>query len=253
MTEILLEIADGVASITLNAAERRNAFTPEMVGELIAACDDIDRDEAVGAVVIKANGDSFCSGAHRSVLAAAGRDPAADANYRALGVMYNGFVRVGALLPPTVAAVRGHCVGAGVNLMLATDVRVMAVGAQVITGFLRIGIHPGGGHFTLLGRLGGREAAAAMSLFGEEIDGRRAAEIGLAWSALPADEVEAKAMELARRVAKDPELARAAARSLRLELGPPPIPWPAALEAEKAVQMWSLRRQSQDGKTGSSQ
>ena len=253
MTEVLLEVADGIASITLNAAERRNAFTPEMVGELIAACDEIDRDDSVGAVVIKANGDSFCSGAHRSVLAAAGRDPAADANYRALGVMYNGFVRVGALLPPTVAAVRGHCVGAGVNLMLATDVRVMAVGARVITGFLRIGIHPGGGHFTLLGRLAGREAAAAMSLFGEEIDGRRAAEIGLAWSALPADEVEPRAMELARRVAKDPDLARAAARSLRLELGPPSIPWPAALEAEKAVQMWSLRRQSGDVKTGSAQ
>jgi len=253
MTEVLLEVADGIASITLNAAERRNAFTPEMVGELIAACDDIDRDESVGAVVIKANGDSFCSGAHRSVLAAAGRDPAADANYRALGAMYNGFVRVGALLPPTVAAVRGHCVGAGVNLMLATDVRVMAVGARVITGFLRIGIHPGGGHFTLLGRLAGREAAAAMSLFGEEIDGRRAAEIGLAWSALPANEVEPKAMELVRRVAKDPDLARAAAHSLRLELGPPSIPWPAALEAEKAAQMWSLRRQSGDVKTGSAQ
>ncbi|MHB8499573.1 MAG: enoyl-CoA hydratase-related protein [Candidatus Acidiferrales bacterium] len=250
MTEVLLEIADGVASITLNAAERRNAFTPDMVGELIAACDEIDRNEAVGAVVIMAKGDSFCSGAHRSVLAAAGKDPAADANYRALGVMYNGFVRVGALLPPTIAAVRGHSVGAGVNLVLATDVRVIAEDAKVITGFLRIGIHPGGGHFTLLGRLAGREAAAAMSLFGEEIDGRRAAEIGLAWAALPEPQVEPKAMELARRVAKDPELARAAARSLRLELGPPSIPWPAALEAEKAVQMWSLRRQSEAGKTG---
>lgn len=250
MTEVLLEIADGVASITLNAAERRNAFTPDMVGELIAACDEIDRNEAVGAVVIKASGDSFCSGAHRSVLAAAGKDPAADANYRTLGVMYNGFVRVGALLPPTIAAVRGHSVGAGVNLVLATDVRVIAEDAKVITGFLRIGIHPGGGHFTLLGRLAGREAAAAMSLFGEEIDGRRAAEIGLAWAAFPEPEVEPKAMELARRVAKDPELARAAARSLRLELGPPSIPWPAALEAEKAVQMWSLRRQSEAGKTG---
>lgn len=250
MTEVLLEIADGVASITLNAAERRNAFTPDMVGELIAACDEIDRNEAVGAVVIMAKGDSFCSGAHRSVLAAAGKDPAADANYRALGVMYNGFVRVGALLPPTIAAVRGHSVGAGVNLVLATDVRVIAEDAKVITGFLRIGIHPGGGHFTLLGRLAGREAAAAMSIFGEEIDGRRAAEIGLAWAALPEPQVEPKAMELARRVAKDPELARAAARSLRLELGPPSIPWPAALEAEKAVQMWSLRRQSDAGRTG---
>jgi enoyl-CoA hydratase len=85
-----------------------------------------------------------------------------------------------------------------------------------------------------------------MSLFGEEIDGRRAAELGLAWAALPEAQVEPRALELARRAARDPELARAAARSLRLELGPPAIPWAAALEAEKAVQMWSLRRQSKD-------
>lgn len=247
MNEILLDIHEAVASITLNAPQRRNALTPEMVNELITACDRIDTDKSVGAVIIKANGDSFCAGAHRSVLADAGRDPAATENFRALGAMYNGFVRVGALLPPTIAAVCGHAVGAGVNLMLATDIRLIAFDARVITGFLRIGIHPGGGHFSLLGRLTGRESVAAMSLFGEEIDGRRAAEIGLAWMALESAKVESTALELARRAAADPELARAAARSLRLELGPPAIPWPAAVESEKAVQMWSLRRHAADG------
>jgi enoyl-CoA hydratase len=90
-----------------------------------------------------------------------------------------------------------------------------------------------------------------MSLFGEEIDGRRAAELGLAWVALPEAEVETRAMERARRAAADPELARAAARSLRMELGPPAIPWPAALEVEKAVQMWSLRRRQPEGEGNS--
>jgi len=84
-----------------------------------------------------------------------------------------------------------------------------------------------------------------VSLFGEEIDGRRAVRLGLAWEARPEPEVEPRALELARRVAADPELARAAARSLRIELGPPAIPWAAALEAEKAVQMWSLRRRAE--------
>ncbi|HEX6351276.1 MAG TPA: enoyl-CoA hydratase-related protein [Candidatus Dormibacteraeota bacterium] len=244
MTEVLYAVAEGVATITLNAPERRNAFTAPMVRELIEACAAADADESVGAVVVRAEGESFCAGAHRDTLAEAGRDPARPDNFRGLGLTYNAFVRVGELLAPSIAAVRGHAVGAGVNLMLATDVRIVAETARVMTGFLRIGIHPGGGHFALLGRLAGREAAAAMSLFGEEVSGRRAAELGLAWAAVPEAEVEDRALELARRAARDPELARAAARSMRLELGPPAVSWPAALELEKAVQMWSLRRKS---------
>jgi enoyl-CoA hydratase len=188
---------------------------------------------------------SFRACAHRALLTEAGQDPARPDHYRDLEFTYRAFVRIGELQPPTIAAVRGHAVGAGVNLMLATDLRLVAERARIIAGFLRIGIHPGGGHFTLLGRLAGREAAAAMSLFGEEIDGRTAVRLGLAWEALPEPEVEPRALEMARRVAADPELARAAARSLRLELGPPAIPWMAALEAEKAVQMWSLRRRAE--------
>ncbi len=245
MAEVEIEVADGVAVITLNAPERRNAFVPAMVHELLAICDQVDADSSVGAVVIKASGESFCAGAHRGVLAAAGRDPAEPERFNELGLTYRAFVRVGELQAPTIAAVRGHAVGAGVNLMLATDLRIIAEAARIIAGFLRIGLHPGGGHFLLLSRLAGREAAAAMSIFGEEIDGRRAAELGLAWQALPEAEVEPRALELARRVAADPELSRAAVRSLRLETGPPALPWPAALEAERAIQMWSLRRRAE--------
>jgi enoyl-CoA hydratase len=152
---------------------------------------------------------------------------------------------VGNLLPPSIAAVRGHAVGAGVNLVLATDLRIVAETARIASGFQRIRIHPGGGHYSLLSRLAGREATAAISLFGEEIDGRRAAEMGLAWEALPETAVESRALELAHGPAADPELARATVRSFRLELGPPTIPWAAALEVERAIQMWSLRRKAQ--------
>ena len=242
MSEILLAIQDGVAVITLNAPDRRNSFVPEMVAKLLEVCDQVDDDQAVGAVVVCGNGPSFCSGAHRTVLAEAGRDPARPDNFAKLSETYQAFVRVGELKVPTIAAVRGHAVGAGVNLMLATDLRIVSETSRIMTGFMKIGLHPGGGHFSLLGRLAGREAAAGLSLFGEEIDGRRAAEIGLAWKALPEAEVERQAIEMAKNAAADPELARAAVRSMRIELGPPGIPWPAALEVEKAVQMWSLRR-----------
>ncbi|HVD01858.1 MAG TPA: enoyl-CoA hydratase-related protein [Candidatus Dormibacteraeota bacterium] len=244
MSEVRLERDGAVAVLTLAAPERRNALTPAMVEELLQACEEIDADPAVGAVVVQGEGEGFCAGAHRDSLAAAGRDPAKDEHYRGLGRTYRAFARVGELAPPTIAAVRGAAVGAGVNLALATDLRVMAHDARIITGFARIGIHPGGGHFALLGRLVGRDAAAALGLFGVEIDGRRAAEIGLAWESLPAEQVEPRARELARQAGADPELARQAAASMRLELGPPALGWAAALELERAPQMWSLRRRA---------
>lgn len=250
MSEVIFERSGPVGIVTLNAPERRNAFTAEMVKDLIDTCDRIDADETIGAVVLQARGDSFCSGAHREVLAESGKDPVSTLNYRRLGRTYQAFVRVGELQAPTIAAVRGHAVGAGVNLMLATDLRVVAHGARIMTGFLRISIHPGGGHFALLGRTVGRETASALSVFGQEIDGRRAAALGLAWESVEEAEVEPRALELATAAGLDPELARATVRSFRLELGPPAIPWAAALEVEKAVQMWSLRRREEKAPKG---
>ena len=116
--------------------------------------------------------------------------------------------------------------GAGLNLMLATDVRIVARDAKIISGFIPIGLHPGGGHSALLGRTGAREAAAAMALFGERIDGERAAALGLAWMAVDDADVEQTAIDLAARAGADPELARRTAASLRTVLGPPPLPWP---------------------------
>jgi enoyl-CoA hydratase len=143
--------------------------------------------------------------------------------------------------------VRGGAVGAGVNLAFATDLRIVSREAKIISGFLPIGLHPGGGHGVLLGRTGQREAAAAMALFGEGIDGARAAELGLAWQAVDDNEVEGVAAALAARAAKDPELARRTASSMRAEWGPPGLPWPAALELERASQMWSMRRKDLAG------
>ncbi|HEV7664109.1 MAG TPA: enoyl-CoA hydratase-related protein [Chloroflexota bacterium] len=244
--EIRLQLDGHVALLTLAAPERRNSFVTEMVHELLAACDEIDRNQDVGAVVVRALGASFCSGAHRDVLAGAGKDPARPDNYEALTLTYRAFTRVGELLPPTIAAVRGHAVGAGVNLMMATDLRIIAETARILSGFARIGLHPGGGHFQLLSRVAGRETAAGLGVFAQEIDGRRAAALGLAWEALPEAEVEPRAIEIAATVAADPELSRATARSFRAELGPPAVPWLAALEMEKGVQMWSLRRRAPD-------
>jgi enoyl-CoA hydratase len=241
-SEVRLERDGGVATITLAAPERRNALTVAMAAELVAACEEADADPSIGAVVIAAEGKTFCAGGDRATLAAAGEDPSHPERYKALTGIYRAFTRVGELEAPTIAAVAGHAVGAGLNLMMATDLRVVAEDAVITSGFIPIGLHPGGGHTALLTRTGAREAASALALFGERLDGRRAAELGLAWRAVPAGEVLDAALELARIPAADPELARRTARSLRLVAGPPALPWPAALEAERSAQMWSMRR-----------
>ena len=241
MTKVELEIQEGVAVITLNGESTRNALDLDAAVDLARACDSINGDDTIGAAVIRGAGTAFCSGADRRLLADAARQPASTAAVTALSRVYDSFVKVGSLAVPTIAAVNGDAVGAGLNLVLATDLRLIASGARLISGFLRIGLHPGGGHFLLLGRVAGREAAAAMGLFGTVADAERAVRLGLAWEAVPPDELAGRSLALATAVAANPGLARAAVQSMRTELGPPAMTWPGALEAERGRQMWSLQ------------
>lgn len=241
MGQIQLDRQGGVAVLTVDSPEVKNGLTPEMGLQLAALCDEIDADPAIGAAVVRGAGGTFCSGADRRRWTP-GSDQAEDTTYKELGAVYTAFKRVGTLQVPTIAAVRGAAVGAGINLALSTDLRVVSENVRLMAGFLRIGLHPGGGYFTISARTAGREATAAMGLFSEEVDGLRAVEIGLAWKAVPDEQVEDLALELAGRAAKDPELAREAVRSFRTEVGPPGIGWDAALHFERATQMWSQRR-----------
>ncbi len=245
MTDALtLDRADGLATITMRAPERRNALTLEMAAAMIEACETIDADPAIGAVIIAGEGGYFCAGGDRGTLAAAGEDPAAPDVYQGMSTIYGAFARVGRLEPPTIAAIRGGALGAGLNLALATDLRVVAEDATLLSGFLPIGLHPGGGHSLLLARAGNRELANALALFGQRLTGAEAVARGLAWKAVPDGEVEGCAHELAAVPAADPELARRTALSMRRIAGPPAVPWDAALDLERAAQMWSMRRKA---------
>ncbi len=243
--EVLLEVDGGVAVVTLNAPDRRNALTPAMASELIDVFDQVDAKPEVGALVVRAVGKSFCAGGDVATLTDAGKDPAAPDAYDGMSRIYDSFYRLGQVKVPTIAAVRGSAVGAGMNMLLAADLRIVATDARLLAGFLKRGMHPGGGHFVILSRLIGREAAAAMALFGEEINGSRAAELGLAWEAVDDAAVEDRALELARRVAADPELARVAVGNFRKEAVNGAVSWEVASQFERPAQMWSMRRSSQ--------
>ncbi len=243
MSEIGYDLEDGVAVVTLQAPQRRNALTVAMAEELVATLDRADADESVGAVVI-AGGASFCAGADLGVLGAAGADPAEDGNFRAIETIYRAFQRVGSLAVPAICAVRGAAVGAGMNLMLAADLRVVASDARLISGFQRIGAHPGGGHLHLLHRVAGRETAAAMGLFGQRLDGAEAVRTGMAWAAVDDAEVEPLARRLAAVPAADPALSRRTTASFRRETSGAGMPWDVAVEVERSAQMWSFRRRA---------
>jgi enoyl-CoA hydratase len=242
MATVRIEREGHVAHLVLAAPARRNALTPAMATELVALCDELDDDASVGAVVVRGEGGSFCSGADRGVLAAVAADAMDSRAVADLRAIYSAFVRVGQLQAPTIGAIQGAAVGAGLNLAASTDMRVIAESARLIAGFQRIGLHPGGGHFALLGRALGYPATVALTVFGQEIDGRRAAEIGFAWAAVADDDVVSAAVAIADTVATDPALARAVVRSARQIIGPPALSREIALELELNPQLWSMDR-----------
>jgi enoyl-CoA hydratase len=238
MEHVRVDHHDKVALVTLIDRERRNAMTATMVGEIVATFDALESDNDVGAVVITGEPPAFCSGADVAALGSLSAEKH-DGERREVRSIYEGFLRVLRSSLPTVAAVNGPAVGAGLNLALACDVRLAAASARFDTRFLRIGLHPGGGHAWMLDRAIGPQAAAAMLLFGAPVDGARAAEIGLAWARHPDDELIDQAIAFAARAAPVPkELSAAAVATLR------EAPWQpdfdAAVATEITRQSWSL-------------
>jgi len=206
MNLVELEIADRVATLTLNNPAERNTMTGPMVAEIVDAVDRVEADDGVGALVVTGAPPAFCAGANLGNLQ--GTDGPG------LRTIYEGFLRVARCTLPTLAAVNGAAVGAGMNLALACDVRLAARRARFDTRFLQLGLHPGGGHTWLLRRAIGPQGAAAAVLFGEVLDGAEAERVGLVYRCVADDELVAAAHEMAARAADAPrELSLAVKRT----------------------------------------
>ena len=231
---IRTEIDGGVAVVTLDDPGRRNALSPEMVEQLVRTFDVLDADEAVGAVVVTGAPPAFCAGADLSHL---GGGPEAGG----LRSVYEGFLRVGRSPLPTLAAVNGPAVGAGVNLALVCDVRLAARSARFDTRFLQLGLHPGGGHTWMMSRVIGPQGAAAAVLFGEVLGGEEAERAGLVWRCVDDDRLLDEARALAGRAAAAPRaLARRVKQTLRDGLSVRSAEEAVSLELE--AQLWSMRQ-----------
>lgn len=193
---VLLNVSDGVATLTLNNPSERNVLSSEMVSDIIATMDSIEANENVRVVVVTGAGSAFCAGAKLSDLE--------NASESSLGEIYEGFLRIASSPLPTIAAVNGAAVGAGMNLALGCDVRIAARRARFDTRFLHIGIHPGGGHTWMMRRIVGPQAAMAAVVFGEVLDGAEAERIGLVWRCVDDPDLQASAHSMAARAASVP-------------------------------------------------
>ena len=204
-----------------------------MVSEIVAAMDRIEADENIGAIVVTGTAPAFCAGANLGNLA--------EADGESLGVIYEGFLRIARSPLPTIAAVNGAAVGAGMNLALGCDVRIAARRAKFDTRFLQLGIHPGGGHTWMLRRIVGPQAAMAAVLFGEILDGAEAERVGLAYKCVDDDKLLETAHAIGARAASAPrELVIETKKTIAAMANV--VTHTEAVAAELVPQLWSTRQ-----------
>lgn len=206
--------AEGVRLMTLDDPERRNAMGAEMGAEMIAAAAELSADPDVRVLVVTGAGKGFCAGADLPQLFGDPDRPVQQVHAELQGY-YRAFLAIRELPFPTIAAVNGAAVGAGLNLAMACDVRLVGPHAKLGATFSRIGLHPGGGCTWFLVRAMGPSAALTTLLLGELMDAEASVAAGLAQG--PHEDVLSAALELAGRFAEvDPQLARHITRAVGL-------------------------------------
>ena len=194
--DIRFEVDDGVAVITLNRPDQRNAFSSRMGEEWCEAYRKCDADDAVRVIVVTGAGSAFCAGADLS----AGKDTFAKQD--AAGFSANPIEPPAwTLRKPVIAAMNGHAIGLGLTLALHCDLRLCADKGKYGILQVRRGVMPDAYAHWTLPRLVGMERAADLLLTGRKITGVEAAAMGLASRSLPGDQVLPAALEMAREIA----------------------------------------------------
>lgn len=195
MTDLTVSVGDGVAVLTLNRPQHRNAYTGEMGALLNAAYRDCDDDDDVRVILVTGAGDTFCVGADFAApespfastadsFTASPSDPAAFE-----------------LRTPVIAAVNGHAIGIGLTIALQADFRIMATDAKYAVAQARRGVVGDCMSHWTLPHLAGGTVAADLLLTGRTFDGAEALAMGIATRAVPAAQVRDEAMSVARDIA----------------------------------------------------
>jgi 2-(1,2-epoxy-1,2-dihydrophenyl)acetyl-CoA isomerase len=213
--DLRAEIDGGVAVITMNRPDRRNAFSQAMVSALGAVLAQVETDDAVGCVVLTGAGGAFCAGGDVKSMAAVtpadhgdGAGPSLDArihrqrlNQRATSG------RLWSMPKPTIAAIGGPAAGAGLSLALACDLRYAVPGAVLTTAFAKVGFAGDYGGTWFLTRLVGSSKAKELYYFSERLSAEDACRLGVVNAVFAPADFEREVMERARRLAHGPSVA----------------------------------------------
>ncbi|MBL7956351.1 MAG: 2-(1,2-epoxy-1,2-dihydrophenyl)acetyl-CoA isomerase [Flavobacteriales bacterium] len=198
--KLQFNIADGVASLTLNRPDKLNSFDRQMALEVIDALDRCAADALVRAVLITGSGRAFCAGQDLAEAIAPGTKIE-----DILTTQYNPIVRrIRALKKPVIAAVNGVAAGAGANIAYACDLTLAAESANFIQSFINIGLIPDSGGTFTLPRLVGMQRAFGQMILAPKVSAKEAESLGMIWKALPDEELMNEATALAKKLATMP-------------------------------------------------
>jgi len=216
---LLFERQGGVATLTLNRPEARNALTTGLFLEMERVLLEVEKDDAVRAVVLTGAGRSFSAGADLKPVSKEERRRSeapsfpGDAGGNILERGNRCILRLRELAKPVLGSINGDAVGIGCSLALATDLRIASDAARFGVVFSRIGLAPDGGASHLLRELVGTAKALELLFTGDLIDAGEALRLGLVNRVVPTDDLADATRELAERLARGPTLAYGAAKA----------------------------------------
>ena len=213
--DLRAKIDDGVAVITMNRPDRRNAFSQAMMSAMAAVLAQVEIDDAVGCVVLTGAGGAFCAGGDVKGMAA----PRADGSGDRAGLPLDAVIhrqrlnqratsgRLWSMPKPTIAAIGGPAAGAGLSLALACDLRYAVPEAVLTTAFARVGFSGDYGGTWFLTRLVGSAKAKELYYFSERLSAEDAHRLGIVNAIFPPADFEREVMARARRLAQGPSIA----------------------------------------------
>lgn len=213
--EVLVDIEDEVARITLNRPDARNALSAPAADELVAAIDTAE-DSSARCVVLQSNGNAFCAGGdvHAMIESIEQDVSPAERVELVVGAVNRSIRRVYECRLPTVAKIDGPAFGAGAGLAIACDLQLASPAAKISFGFRRVGLSIDSGVSHILPRLVGLNTAKELVFTGELIDADRARELGLFTRVFEADSFEAGVDNMVETIAAGPTVALSASKRL---------------------------------------
>ncbi len=215
---VRLDVEDGVATLTLDRPDNRNALTREMGSAIADALDDLEGNEEARCLVVTGSGGSFCAGGDiNAMMERMGGDVPLHEAVR--GIQYETsktLERVHEFYLPTVAKVDGVAFGAGANLAMACDLQVMSEEARISFGFRQVGLAVDTGTSYFLPRAVGENTAKELVFTGELVEPERAEDLGLVNHVFPAESFDEDVAEFVETIATGPTVAlRASKQALR--------------------------------------